>query len=114
VPRYLRNLAHDSGAHLNSDKSQALWPITPSADILQKYEAAGVPFLRTVGVLVLMVPVGSETYVRTQLLDEVEELRTRMQVLGDFQDARPLFSSVAFACACAVSISYFAHYRSPL
>jgi hypothetical protein len=84
VPRHLRNLAHDSGAHLNMAKSPAWWPTAPSAYILQKYEAAGVPFLRTEGVLVLEVPVGSDTYVRTQLVNKVEELRTRMHVLGDF------------------------------
>jgi hypothetical protein len=66
-------------------KSPAWWPTAPSADI-QKYEAAGFPFLRTEGVLVLKVSVGSDTYVRTQLLNKVEELRTRMQVLGDSQD----------------------------
>jgi hypothetical protein len=37
---------------------------------------------------VLKVPVGSSTYVRTQLRNKVEELRTRMQVLGDFLDAQ--------------------------
>jgi hypothetical protein len=88
VPRHLHNLAHDSGGHLNMANSPAWWPTAPSADILQKYEAAGVPFLRTEGVLVLKVPVGSDTYVRTQLVNKVEELRTRMQVLGDFQDTQ--------------------------
>jgi hypothetical protein len=47
-----------------------------------------VPFLRTEGILVLKVPVGSDTYVRTQLVNKVEELRTRMQVLGGFQDTQ--------------------------
>jgi hypothetical protein len=69
-------------------KSPAWWPTAPSADRLQKYESAGVPFLRTEGVLVLKVPVGSDTYVRTQLVNKLEELRTRMQVLGDFQDTQ--------------------------
>jgi hypothetical protein len=69
-------------------KSPAWYPTALSADILQKYEAAGVPFLRTEGVLVLKVPVGSDTYVRTQLVNKVEEIWTRMQVLGDFQDTR--------------------------
>jgi hypothetical protein len=55
VLRHLHNLAHDSGAHLNFAKSPAWWPSAPSADILQKYEAAGVPFLRTEGVLGLKV-----------------------------------------------------------
>jgi hypothetical protein len=86
VPRHLHNLAHDSGAHLNMTKSPAWWPNAPSADIIQKYEAAGVPFLRTEGVLVLKVPVWSDKHVRTQLVNKVEELRIRMQVLGDFQD----------------------------
>jgi hypothetical protein len=88
IPRHLHNLAHDSGAHLNSAKSPAWWPTAPSADILQKYEAAGVPFLRTEGVLMLKVPVASDSYVRTHLVNTVEELRTRMQVLGDFQDTQ--------------------------
>jgi Reverse transcriptase (RNA-dependent DNA polymerase) len=57
VPHHLPNLAHDSGAHLNI--AMAWWPTVPSSGILQKYEAAGVPFLRTEGVLVLNVPVGS-------------------------------------------------------
>jgi hypothetical protein len=69
-------------------KSPAWWPSSPSADILQKYEAAGVPFLRTEGVLALKVPVVSDTYMRSQLVNKVEELRTRMQVLGYFQDAQ--------------------------
>jgi hypothetical protein len=69
-------------------KSPALYPTALSADVLQKYEATGVPFLRTEGVLVLKVPVGSDTYVRTQLVNKVEELWTRMQVLGDFLDTR--------------------------
>jgi hypothetical protein len=59
-------------------KSPAWRPTAPSADLLQGYEAAGVPFLWTEGVLVLKVPVGSDTYVRTQLVNKVEELRTRM------------------------------------
>jgi hypothetical protein len=88
VPRHLHNLAHDSGAHLNMAEAPAWWPTAPSSDIVQKYEAAGVPFLRTEGVLVLKVPVGSDTNVRTQLVNKVEELRTRMQVLGDFQDTQ--------------------------
>jgi hypothetical protein len=88
IPRHLYNLTHDSGAHLKMAKSPAWWPAAPSADILQKYEAAGVPFLRTEGVLVLKVPVGSDTYLRTQLVNKVEELRTRMQVLGDSQDTQ--------------------------
>jgi hypothetical protein len=67
-------------------KSPAWWPSAPSADILQKYEGAGVKFLRTEGVLALKVPVGSDKYVRTQLVNKVEELRTRMQVLAEFQD----------------------------
>jgi hypothetical protein len=58
VPRHLHNLAHDSGVHLNMANSPAWWPTAPSADLLEKYEAAGVPFLRTEGVLVLKVPVG--------------------------------------------------------
>jgi hypothetical protein len=37
---------------------------------------------------VLKVPVRSDTYVRTQLVNTVEELRTRMQVLGGFQDSQ--------------------------
>jgi hypothetical protein len=52
APRHLRNLAHDLGAHLNMVKSPAWWPTAPSADIYQKYEDAGVPCLRTEGVLV--------------------------------------------------------------
>jgi hypothetical protein len=60
----------------------------PYHDILQKYEAAGVSPFRTEGVLVSTVLVGSHTYVRTQLVNKVEELRTRMQVLGDFQDTQ--------------------------
>jgi hypothetical protein len=88
IPRHLHNLEHDSGAHLNMAKSPVWWPTSPSADILQKYEAAGVPFLRTEGVLVLKIPVGSDTFVRTQLVNKVEELRTRMQVLGDFRDTQ--------------------------
>jgi hypothetical protein len=88
VPRYLYNLAHDSGAHLNTAKSPAWWHTAPSADKLQKYEDSGVSFLWTEGVLVLNVPVGSDTYGRTQLVNKVEELRTRMQVLGDFQDTQ--------------------------
>jgi hypothetical protein len=86
VPRHLHNLAHDSTAHHNMAKSPAWWPTAASADILQKYEDAGVPFLRTEGVLMLKVPVGSDTYVRTQLVNKVDEIWTRMQVLGDFQD----------------------------
>jgi hypothetical protein len=69
-------------------KSQSWWPTAPSAGILQEYEAAWVPFLRTEGVLVFEVPVGSDTYVRTQLVTKVEELRTHMHVLGDFQDTQ--------------------------
>jgi hypothetical protein len=88
APRHLHNLVHDSRAHLNLAKTPAWWPTAPSADILQEYEAAGVPFLRTEGVLLLKVPVGSDTYVRTQLVSKVEELRTRMQVLGDFHDTQ--------------------------
>jgi hypothetical protein len=88
VPRHLHNLAHDSGAHLNFAKSPAWWPTAPSADILQKYEGAGVPPLRMEGVLGLKVPVGSDTCVWTQLVNKVEELRTRMQELGDFQDTQ--------------------------
>jgi hypothetical protein len=87
IPRHLHNLAHDSGAHFNMAKSPAWWPTASSADI-QKCEAAGAPFLRTEGVLVLKVPLGSDTYVRTQLLNKLEELRTRMQVLGYFQDTQ--------------------------
>jgi hypothetical protein len=88
IPRHLHNLAHDSGAHLNIAKSPAWWPTAPSVDILQKYEAAGVPFHRTEGVLALKDLVGSDTYVRPQLVNKVEDLRTRMQVLGDFQDTQ--------------------------
>jgi hypothetical protein len=88
IPRHLHNLAHDSGANLNMAKSPAWWPAAPSSDILQKHEAAGIPFLRTEGVLVLKVHDGSDTYVRTQLVNKVEELRTRMQVLGDSQDTQ--------------------------
>jgi hypothetical protein len=88
VPRYLRNLADDSGAHLNMAKSPAWWPTAPSTDILQKYEAAGVPFLRTEAVLVLKILLVSDTFVRTQLVNKVEGLRTRMQALGDFQDTQ--------------------------
>jgi hypothetical protein len=69
-------------------KSPAWWPTAPSTDILQKYEAAGVPFLRTEGVLEVKVPVGPDTLVRTQLVNKVEELRTLMQVLEDFQDTQ--------------------------
>jgi hypothetical protein len=58
ISSHLHNLAPDTGAHLNKAKSPAWWPTAPSADILQKYEAAGVPFLRTEGVLVLKVRVG--------------------------------------------------------
>jgi hypothetical protein len=88
VPRHLHNLAYDFGAHLNMAKSPAWWPTAPPADIIQEYEAAGVPFIRTEGVLVLKVPVGSDTFVRTQLVNKVEELRTLMQVLGDFQNTQ--------------------------
>jgi hypothetical protein len=88
IPRHLHNLGHHSGAHLIVAKSPAWWPTAPSADILHKYEAAGVPFFRTEGVIVLKVLVGSDTYVRTQLVNKVEELRTRMQVLADFQDTQ--------------------------
>jgi hypothetical protein len=69
-------------------KPPPLWPTAPSVDVLQKYEAAGVPFLRTEAVVVLKVPVGSDTYVRTQLFNKVEELWTRMQVLLDFRDTQ--------------------------
>jgi hypothetical protein len=69
-------------------KSPAWWPTAPSADILQKYEADGVPFLRTEAVHVLKVSVGPDPYVRTQLVNKVEELQTRMQVLRDFQDTQ--------------------------
>jgi hypothetical protein len=62
IPRHLHNLAHDYGAYLNVAKSPAWWPTAPSADIRQKYEAGGVPFLMTEGVLVLKVPVRSDTY----------------------------------------------------
>jgi hypothetical protein len=102
VPRLLHNLAHDSGAHLNMAKSPASWPTAPSADILQKYEAAGFPFFRTEGVLLLKVPVGSDTYVRTQLVNKVENLRTRLQVLGDFQGNKAALLTFAFAWACVV------------
>jgi hypothetical protein len=103
-------------------KSPAWWPTAPSADIIQKYEAAGVPFLRTEGLLVLKVPVGSDTYVLTQLVNKAEELRTRMKVLGDSQDIQAallilrvwLFSFFVFAWACVVSISYFARRRNRL
>jgi hypothetical protein len=88
VPLHLHNLADDSGVHLNVAKSPAWRPTVPFADILQKYEDAGVPFLRTEGVLVLKIPVGSDTYVPTQVVSKVEELRTRMQVLRDFQDTQ--------------------------
>jgi hypothetical protein len=88
VPRHLHNLAHDSGVHLNKAELPSWWPTAPSADVLQKYEAAGVPFLRTEGVLALKVPIGSDTYVRTQLVNKVEDLRTRMQVMGYFQDTQ--------------------------
>jgi hypothetical protein len=94
VPRHLHNLAHDSGAHLNVAKSPPWRPTAASADILQKYEAAGDPFLRTERVPVLKVSAGSDTYVRTQLLNKVEELRTRMQVLGDFQDTQAALLTV--------------------
>jgi hypothetical protein len=100
IPRHLHNWAHDSGAHLNMAKSPAWWPTAPSADILQNYEAAGVPFLRTEGVLALKVPVESDTYVRTQLVKKVEELRTLMQVLGDFQDTHvrvPTYTCIALS-----------------
>jgi hypothetical protein len=86
IPRHLHNLAHDSGAHLKMAKSPAWWPSAHSTDILQKYEAAGVLFLRTEGALVLKVPVGSDPYVRTPKVNKVEELRTRKQVLGAFQE----------------------------
>jgi hypothetical protein len=92
VARHLHNLAHDSGAHLNMAKSPASWPTAPSADILQKYEAAGFPFRRTEGILLLKVTVGSDAYVRTQLVNKVENLRTRLQVLGISRAIRPLFS----------------------
>jgi hypothetical protein len=54
------------------DKSPAWWTTAPSADIIQKYEAAGVPFLRTEGILNLKVPVCSDTYMWTQLVNKVE------------------------------------------
>jgi hypothetical protein len=69
-------------------KSPAWWPTAPSAGIYQKYEGAGVRFLRTEGILVVKVRVGFDTYVRTQLLNNMEELRTRMQVMGDFQNTQ--------------------------
>jgi hypothetical protein len=63
-PWQLPNLAHDSSAHLNMANSPVWRSNAPSADILQKHEAAGVEFLRSEGVLVLKRPVGSGDYVR--------------------------------------------------
>jgi hypothetical protein len=84
APRHLHDLAQDSGAHLNIVNSPPWWPTAPSTDILQKYKDSGVPFLRNEGVLVSKVPVGSDTYMRNQLVNKVEVLRTRIQVPGDF------------------------------
>jgi hypothetical protein len=114
APRHLHNWAHDSGAHLNMAKSPAWWPTAPSADILQKYEAAGVPFLRTEGVLVLKVPVGSDTYVRTQLVNKVEELRTRIQVLEDFQETQAGLLILRDCMGVCLVNSYFACCRNRL
>jgi hypothetical protein len=46
---------------------------------------------------VLKVPVGPDTYVRTQLVNKVEELRTRIQVLGEFQDFQ---AALLILCVC--------------
>jgi hypothetical protein len=86
VPRHLYNLAHDSGAHLNMAKSPAWWPIAPSADILEEYESTGIS--QDGRDACVELPIGSDTCLRTQLVNMVDELRTRMEVLGDFQDTQ--------------------------
>jgi hypothetical protein len=104
IPRHLHNLAHDSRAHLNMANSPAWWPTAPSAGIYQKYQGAVVPFLRTEGVLVVKVPVGSDTYVRTQLVNNMEELRTRMQVMEDFHDTQAALLILRFCMSvCRVN-----------
>jgi hypothetical protein len=45
-------------------------------------------------VLVLKVPIGLDTYVRTQLLNNLEEIRTRKQVLGDTLDTQAALLNV--------------------
>jgi hypothetical protein len=63
-------------------------PLRPPLTYFRSTKPPGSRFLRMEGVLVLKVPVGSDTYVRSQLVYKVEELRTRKQVLGDFQDTQ--------------------------
>jgi hypothetical protein len=87
-PWQLPNVAHDSSAHLNMANSPVWRSNAPSAEILQKHEAARVAFLRSEGVLVLKRPVGSGDYVRAHMVNKVDELRPHMQVLGEVQDTQ--------------------------
>jgi hypothetical protein len=102
VPRHLHNLAHDSGACLNMDKSPAWWPIAPSADQLHEYESTGIS--QDGSGACVDLPVGSDTCLRTQLVNMVDELRTRMEVLGYFQDTQAalLFLRIFMRVCCVI------------
>jgi hypothetical protein len=63
---------------------------------------------------VLQVPVGSDTYARTQLVNMVESFGLACRCWEISWTLRRLFSSVVFAWTRAVLISFFARCRNPL
>jgi hypothetical protein len=81
-------------------KSPAWWPIAPSADILEEYESTGIS--QDGRDACVELPIGSDSCLRTQLVNMVDELRTRMEVLGDFQDTQAdiLFLRICMGVCC--------------